>query len=387
MTGALALILGLLLAGCATPGAIPGPVELAPGRRPPAGGDEAGLWMEVDRVEAALRTSGRVVGDPALTAYVREVVCRVGGPLCQDVRVYVVQTPDVNAAMAPNGAMQVWTGLLLRVENEAQLAYVVAHEMGHYVKRHSLQQWCTLRHTAAAATFFSALTAAAGVGFAGDLGTLVALGGIFAYSRNHEREADLVGGELARRAGYDLREAPRIWEALRREQDASGAKRHSLFFATHPPTEERIASLWRLAEVPGPADGTATVGVDAYQAVTLPFRGVWLRDELRRRDFPGSQVLLDRLLAHGARAGELAFFQVELCRLRSAEGDETRALAAYERALGLDGAPVETHRMLGLMLMKQGQRARARDAFARYLEGHPDAEDRQMVESYVRQLE
>ena len=343
--------------------------------------------MQMDRVEEALRTSGRLVIDPALTSYVRGLVCRVSGPLCQDIRVYVVQTPYFNASMVPNGAMQVWTGLLLRAESEAQLAYVVAHEMGHYLKRHSVQQWRNLRNTAAVTTFFRALTGAAGLGFVGDLGALAALGGVFAYSREHEREADLVGGELARRAGYDLREAPRIWEALLREQEASGTKSRSIFFATHPPTEDRIASLRRLAEASGPAGGSGDVGVETFQAVTLPLRGVWLRDELRRREFAGSQVLLDRLLANGVCAGELYFFQGELYRLRSGEGDEVKALAAYERALELDGAPAETHRALGLTLMKQGHRARAREAFARYLEGRPNAEDRQMVESYVRQLE
>lgn len=388
MTGwILLLILGLVLAGCARTGGIPSPDDLAAGQRPPVARDEAGLWMQMDRVEEALRTSGRVVGDALLTSYVRDVVCRLSEPQCKNIRVYVVRTPNVNASMAPNGAMQLWTGLLLRAENEAQLAYVIAHEMGHYVKRHSVQQWRTLRNTAAAATFIRALTGAAGVGFVGDLGTLVALGGIFAYSREHEREADLVGGELARQAGYDLREAPRIWEGLLREEQASGTQSRSIFFATHPSMPDRISSLRRLADAPGPSETPAYVGVEAFRAVTLPFRGVWLRDELRRRDFAQSQILLDRLLESGVRTGELYFFQGELYRLRLDEGDEAKALVTYDRALELDGAPAETHRALGLILMKQGHKARAREAFARYLEGRPDAEDRQMVESYVRQME
>jgi len=43
--------------------------------------------------------------------------------------------------MAPNGMMQVATGLLLRTANEAQLAYVLGHELGHYRRRHSMQRW------------------------------------------------------------------------------------------------------------------------------------------------------------------------------------------------------------------------------------------------------
>lgn len=387
MTRARALISALLLAGCAASGGVPGQAEFGPSQRPAPDSDEAGLWMRMDRVEESLQTSGRLVTDPGLTSYLRGLVCRVSGPLCENVRLYVVQTPHFNASMAPNGAMQIWTGLLLRVENEAQLAYVVAHEMGHYVKRHSIQQWRTLRDTAAATTFLRALTGAAGLGFVGDLAALAALGGVFAYSREHEREADLVGGELARRAGYDLRQAGRMWEALLREREAGGTTNPALFFATHPPTEDRIERLRKLAEGSTAPDGPRDGEVEAFRAVTLPLRGAWLRDELRSREFARSQVLLDRLLAGGVHPGELHFFQGELYRLRAGEGDETRALVAYERAMELEGAPAETHRALGLILMRQGQRERARQAFMRYLEGRTDAEDRQMVESYVRQLE
>ena len=48
--------------------------------------------------------------------------------------------PQFNAMMAPNGMMLVWSGLLLRVENEAQLAAILGHELGHYLERHSVEQ-------------------------------------------------------------------------------------------------------------------------------------------------------------------------------------------------------------------------------------------------------
>jgi predicted Zn-dependent protease len=65
------------------------------------------------------------VRDPALNAYVRSVLCKVTDDYCRDVRVYIVDVPYFNASMAPNGAMMVWTGTLLRVRNEAQLALVL----------------------------------------------------------------------------------------------------------------------------------------------------------------------------------------------------------------------------------------------------------------------
>ena len=103
----------LVLASCATaPSA-----DLAPGEKPARGSTEANLWMVMDRVETQLEASGQVVGDPALDAYLVALVCRLEPERCRNIRIYVVDVPHFNASMAPNGVMQVWTGLLLRTDN------------------------------------------------------------------------------------------------------------------------------------------------------------------------------------------------------------------------------------------------------------------------------
>ncbi len=167
----ISLFLLLLCAGCvscATPRGTPGAMDdIRPSQRPGVSSDEAGLWMYMDRIESRLKTSGRLVTDPALNAYVRQIVCRLDPVHCADIRIYIVDTPHFNASMAPNGCMQVWTGLMIRAENEAQLAYVLGHEMAHYLRRHTLQQWRTVRDTSSALAFFSLAAAAAGVAHRG----------------------------------------------------------------------------------------------------------------------------------------------------------------------------------------------------------------------------
>jgi predicted Zn-dependent protease len=119
--------------------------DIKPGEKPALESDEAGLWMMMDEVETNLKTSGRVEHDPDLNDYVNKILCKLQPDYCNDIRYVIVQTPHFNASMAPNGFMQVWTGLMLRAQNEAQLAYVLGHEMGHYQRRHSLKQWRTRR--------------------------------------------------------------------------------------------------------------------------------------------------------------------------------------------------------------------------------------------------
>jgi regulator of sirC expression with transglutaminase-like and TPR domain len=75
----------------------------------------------------------------------------------------------------------------------------------------------------------------------------------------------------------------------------------------------------------------------------------------------------------------------EMYRLRGKEGDDAKALAAYEAAEASGGTPAELHRSAGLVRLRQGDRAKAVSAFARYLELRPDATDREMIRMMMAQ--
>ena len=376
----------LSLSACTTPPRDGTPLTIGPGQRPDITTDEAGLWMVSENIERRLVTSGRVVTEPELNAYVREIVCRLSPDYCADIRFYIVRTPHFNASMYPNGFMQVWTGLLLRAENEAQLAYVLGHELGHYLHRHSVQNWRTVRGTAGAMIFVQVATAAAGVGFVGDLGALVAAGALMTYSRDFEREADDVGFEMMTDAGYDPEQASRIWEALLEERAASDDPKQFIFFATHPSTEERIDTLNSLAAARRPFTHAPDLGTERYQKFTRPYLDEWLRDDLRNRKLSGSEVMLKRLIENRGDRPELQFFLGELYRIRAGEGDADRAVKAYSAALGQQDAPPETYRSLGLVHWREGRNAEARSSFEAYLRASPNASDYAMVKSYLDQL-
>lgn len=357
--------------------------DIRPGERPDLQTDEAGLWMQMDRIESHLKSSGRIVADPALNNYVRGVTCRLSAQYCKDLRLYIVQTPHFNASMAPNGTMQVWTGTLLRIRNESQLAYVLGHEMGHYIRRHSVQRWRSIRSKSDGMAFFTVSTRMAGLGFVGDLAELASMASVMAFSRDHERESDQIGFEMMSGEGYAPAEAPKIWESLIAERQAAGADTPSVFFASHPTGEERIETLRGRAAAFG---GKGEAGRQRYLAAIGPHRGAWLKDELRKRDFKGTEELLAQLFADGYRPGEILFYQGELHRQRGAEGDMAKALALYRKAATADGAPAEVHRSLGMMYWKASQPSNARKSFRNYLAAAPKASDRAMIQSYLDQL-
>lgn len=376
---ALALGLGLTAAACAG-----GPrADLKPGQVPAADTTEAGLWLVMDRAETRLKTSGRVIPDPELQAYVQDIVCRLAAEHCTHIRSYVVRQPGFNASMAPNGFMSVWSGLLLRCETEDQLATVIGHEISHYVRRHSVQRWEAMRDSLTAAQVFGIVTATVGVPLGG-FAVLGAYGHVQSYSRDHEREADAMGFTLMSDNGYAPEAAPKLWKNLIAEKDAAEGDEPDPFFASHPPSEERMQTL---SEMAAASDRQGTVDSGRFEALMARHRATWLEDEMDLGHYAEMQVVLDRLKNSGTSPGVTWYYLGEVLRRDAEVEDKEEAVAALRRALTYDDVPAVAYRSLGLLLHHQGDPAGARDAFANYLAAAPDADDGAMIEFYIKKLE
>ncbi len=376
--------LGLLLSGAAR-----GEQSyLVPPRfaHPAADSEEGGLWALLDREEARLKRSRFLERDRELQEYLRGVACKLAGEHCADLRLYVLRTPFFNASMAPNGMMQVWTGLLLRMANEAQLAAVLGHEIAHYLAKHTLERLRDAKSRSAFGQFLGLALNAAGAGGAGSLAELVTAAGMFAFTRDQEREADRIGLDLMVRAGYEPMEASRVWAQLlaelKAESDWTGQpEKRSVLFASHPDSQERQAAL---AEQANALSAQAhDLGLAPWQAVMAPRRKSLLEDELKRRRSGETLALMQRLIEAEPGDGELRVFLGEAYRQRAAEGDEQRALDAYAAAESRSNAPPDLYRSRGLVLKARGDDAGAREAFRHYLQQRPDAADAALIKSYV----
>jgi len=143
----------------------------------------------------------------------------------------VVVSPKVNAFALPGGPMFIFTGLLKNVDNEAQLAAVMAHEMSHVILRHGT-------HEASKAKMIEipALLANAVLGNQSLLTRLTALGAnsyILKFSRDAESEADALGAHLMAAAGYDPIEMARFFHKLQ-SIGGQGNSRLAQFLSDHP---------------------------------------------------------------------------------------------------------------------------------------------------------
>ena len=380
-----------------------------PGTRPVTGTDEAGLWAEMDKVERLARTNGDINTASGINEYVKQVACRVATEYCAEIRVYVMDRPVMNASMAPNGYSEVWSGLLLRANNEAELAFVLAHEVSHFAENHTVDAMRAQRNRSNVALALQVGVAVVGAYGAANATTyesyssimdnartlidviyLSSISAFFAYSRQQESEADLNGLARLKESGYDPSAAVAMWKAQIAESKASDFERVRRgatpvnAYRTHPLDEDRVKAL--SAKVVAGSGGE--LGQEQYRAAIRPHISSWLRQDLRRRDFGQTLHLINRLAENGSDLGVLNFFRGEAYRLRQKDAaDLSNAIAAYEAAVGSEDAPAAAWRELGEMHRKRGNVAQARSAFETYLQKAPDAEDAWLVRDSLKGLQ
>jgi len=201
--------------------------------------------VQVGQENAALvRKQMPIIRDPFLNEYVTRVGKRlVSGREAQEsgfpFTFEVVADPSINAFALPGGPMFINTGLLRAVDNEAQLAGVMGHEMSHVILRHGTNQASKSRLIELPAVLGSQMAGNSMIGRLAALG--IGLGAnsvLLKFSRSAESQADLMGSHLMAEAGYNPMEMARFFEKL----NAQGS--HGLqFLSDHPNPDNREKAI------------------------------------------------------------------------------------------------------------------------------------------------
>jgi Zn-dependent protease with chaperone function len=366
--------------------------------------DEKHVWKKSRETQIALDASGLRFDDPKLEAYLDEVASSLVNDRLYvaglEPRVRVLSNPDMNAFAFANGVVYVHTALLARMENEAQLAAMLSREYAHVIHRHALMKHRSDRATksAVATTQVFAGTVQGG-GYAQMFFAASSFSSMGGYHHTLELRADGTALELMDEAGYDLNEAPRLFRMTVEYLAEVHAQRPPgpLPFAFSTPThmKNRIAAFDRLlateyAETAANLDRTRNTErfrSKVHQA-TVHQAGL----ELDRGRF--DSALRTAELALETRPNDVeAWVIVGEAKLRSKQSaDRPGAIAAWQRAIGIDRDHAGANRALGLLyyrdFQKRGEhRGEAETHLARYLRTRPDAPDAAHVRRYLGALE
>ena len=150
---------------------------------------------------------------------------------------------EINAFALPGGPVWIHRGVLHSATNESQVAGVLAHEIAHIAQRHAADQLTNAVLTNWGLNLLGSVLGNSGGAAAAQIAAGFLANGVFLkFSRDDEREADLVGLEIMRRAGWDGRGMIELFEILRRES-ARDPNSVEVFFSSHPSPQDRLATL------------------------------------------------------------------------------------------------------------------------------------------------
>jgi predicted Zn-dependent protease len=334
--------------------------------------DERALWHRAEEEEKRLSGAGVLYDDAALVAYLDALTVRLATPAGFggfSFHVHVLRNANLGAFTLPNGFIYVTVGFLARMDDEAQLATVLAHEMTHALYRHGAREYRDLKNATTVAVVVPVF------------GPLAAYSSVRGFSREMETEADEVGFGMVAKAGYDVAECPKLFQKLQQElRDAHETE--PFYFGTHPALAARIENYKRLI-----AAQPAREGVRADDPFLGNTRAVVL--ETARLDLQGGRMIsaernLLKYLAMDAGSAKATFLLGELKRQKP---EPDGALEQYRKAVALDPAYPAPWRAMGLVLMKRGEKPAARAALLKYLELAPKADDRAYVEHDLEALQ
>jgi len=399
------------------------------------------LWDQANLVDHRFEREGVVFEDEATSAYLD----RIGhslipkGLTLQNVswKFRAVRDPQPNAFALPNGSIYVTTGLLSLVDNESQLAAVLAHELTHVMRRHSYLQnrsnrkkFLTMNIMAAISTYAPAGTVGTVISIAASVAPFIVLATMFGYARDLEREADLKGIDMMISAEYPPEEMVKTLQLLTNDIEGEQVK---LFYNDHPELNERIKYLssylgaragkitpemelhreknayFQKAEAIMRHDIQLSINAGRFRsAVYLAQRLVdfhpeisedvfWLAEAYRALG-PRSQQLTEMELTNSAKKDaakqrQKRTVEEEARELlatpagqENAKAHQQKAEELYLRTLSLDNPTPMAHRGLGMLYEQAGRQTEAVAEYQKYLALAPAAIDRERIQRRIEAL-
>lgn len=238
--GLLAALAAAGLAGCSE--------NAATGRRQLVLVDDGQLAALADRAWSEMAAKIPPVRDPAVQARLARIGARlvaVAGRQDLNWSFTVLDSPELNAFVLPNGRVGFFRGLLELAGDDDEVGSVLGHEIGHIVARHPAERLSQDLAVQAGVSIAQRLLSQDAGEYADELGAALGMGAAFGvilpFSRAHELEADRVGVGLMRKADMDPEAAIRFWERM--ADRAAGQPKPPEVVSTHPADGRRLEAL------------------------------------------------------------------------------------------------------------------------------------------------
>jgi predicted Zn-dependent protease len=372
------IFLGVLIAGCAAPGFHPSQGDIAFQR------NELTLIERAEKEQAILKESGLFYEDRDLEDYLNDIVKKLYPPTIQSQAppiVKVIKDPHLNAFVFPNGVIHVHTGILARLDNEAQLAALLAHEMIHHINRHPFKAIGDFENHPVGKGPQRPLK-----DLLNRLGATLSMAAMAGYAQTLETEADVEGLALVAAAGYEPREAIRFFEHLKQELKTENFK-EPLFFGIHPRIDKRIENCEGFLLTQDPSGNKGLLNRDVFLEKTREVVMVNAFLDLKAGRYESARRSAKKYLNLDKNDARVYYLLGEISKHEGGTEERKRMIAFYEKAISVDPIYPEPYRAIGLLHYKDEKWDLAKKAFESYLSLSPHIYDKEYIESYIQKCQ
>jgi predicted Zn-dependent protease len=371
----IALIIAVccLVAGCAMSRSIP------VGQTLTASEEEQMLWRRAQEEQEAIDSSGLLYQDTEIENYLYQIAKKLQtNSISADIsfQIKVIKDPKLNAFALPNGVIYIHTGILAHMENEAQLAALLAHEMTHCTHQHSLKTLRNIKNRGQA----KSATIRELAQLLGITGSIASING---YTRELETEADRVGLDLLVKANYDPNEVLKLFELLKQENEIEGVA-EPYFFGTHPKVQQRIENVnrWLAENNRGKIKGSKNTIKFQSRMSRIMLENARL--DLQQGKFFIAQSTVKKYLNVNPDDAQAYFLLGEIFRQRGWKNDSVAAINNYEKSISLNPSFAESYKAMGLIHYKDGETHRAKKYFESCLLLSPNTADKAYIQRYLK---
>jgi len=384
--------------------------------------EEQKLISQAEEFEQQCRDDGFVLEDAKINEYLNSVGQKLI-PESLEERInfhfVVIKDPTINAFALPNGGIYFHTGLLARLKNESQLAFIAAHEIAHVTERHMLETMYNLQNNTVKFKWAEMLVipmmipsrGPRGINSLAEINYLLAVNG---YGRDKEKKADMIALKRIIQAGYDTAEAIETFSEMNEIHELG--KLEEYYYSDHPTNEARkkyLEEIMQNNQLEGTAKGY--VGADTYHAA---IQGLLLKNINLRLSRKHYQYALDEVDLAMKRLGEsveLYYYKGEGHRLmaedprgaaieqamRRLQTVDDKAVAAfqaeavthrdaarraYRKTLSIDPSFGTAHRGLGFLAFNEGDKEKAKMEFETYLNMSKNIWDYKYIRKILEEL-
>lgn len=350
-------------------------VATAPGHAldtAPESGPPVALSRLAVNEQTAMENRGMILEDPSVTTFLQHVADHLWKHVPTDLPapvVDVVADTHINAYAYPNGRCYVSTGMLAILDNESQLAMIVAHEIVHYVRQHTTALYDHLRDGRAGPTDGNARHRNTADNRRIVLNTVEAA----------ERQADSEGLAMIMRAGYDTAQVVPLMNALIRQMSLRG------YTATVGQLEHRLTYFQAHGAGPAPHDDNR--GMHDYLAQVAPALMANAQAAVRRGEWDQAARSVARFLLVRPADARAYYLKGEISRRDRSSGPVQNCIGSYLKAIELDPSFPPVHRALGELYYKAGRYQLAKPYFETFLSLAPTDSAREFIKGYLRQCQ